>query len=380
MKKINTLTAVRTLFVLAFSIIAVLSTTEVSALGSIPSPTDVAIPSDASKVFKVHSWNVLNVAKDTERTYRADFSMDVADDAWSTENITILSLQEICKSSVEQFAADNGVPAANYVFLDYKGAAYTGSSATAYDADVASCQTESGDSGDDYGLAIISRGEVLNSSLIRNTGAGLYGYGERGIACIKTRYLERVLASCGVHTQFDNNATDKLEVTRQQMIQNEANTRAFAENTTPAADYIFLPGDYNLSPADPISNPGLIMNAQWHGHNTDFSFPTTAPDRRIDHIYFSKNLSFLTTDTPVCSGPGIVTATSTDDNPTGDHCYIGAVAYETSTAQAAAQAIPGVPNAGEQSYRVPQLTILFGSLTVITLVTLYRRKKSFVKR
>lgn len=378
MKKINTLTTVRTLFVLAFSIIAVLSTTKVSALGAIPSPTDVAIPSDASKVFKVHSWNVLNVAKDTERTYRADFSMDVANDAWANENITILSLQEICKSSVEQFAADNAIPAANYKFLDYKGEAYPGSDATAYDVDIASCRAESGDNEDDYGLAILSRGTVLNSKLIRNTGAGLLetGYGQRGIACIKTNYLDRILASCAVHTQFHNSShPDRYEVTRNQMIQNEAAARNYAFNESPTANYVFLPGDYNLSPTRAGSTPGQIMDAQWHGNNTAPTWPSTNPTTRIDHIYFSKSLQYLTSDTTVCSGPGIVTATSTNDNPTGDHCYIGAVAYETSTAQAAAQAIPGVPNAGEKLSSSSLLLLLGGTGLVAVSLYSWRRRK-----
>lgn len=82
-----------------------------------PSPTkDLAVPSDASKVFKVHSWNVLNIDKidngNGRYSVRTDFNMAIADNAWSSEDIAILSLQEICKSSVEQFAVENNIPAA----------------------------------------------------------------------------------------------------------------------------------------------------------------------------------------------------------------------------------------------------------------------------
>jgi hypothetical protein len=137
----------------------------------IPSHTkNLAVPSDASKVFKVHSWNVLNIDKidngNGRYSVRTDFNMAIADNAWSSEDIAILSLQEICKSSVEQFAVENNIPAANYKFLDYKGSSYSGSNSVAYDKDIAGCRAGSNDSSDDYGLAIISRGEVLDSALI----------------------------------------------------------------------------------------------------------------------------------------------------------------------------------------------------------------------
>lgn len=137
----------------------------------IPSHTkNLAVPSDASKVFKVHSWNVLNIDKidngNGRYSVRTDFNMAIADNAWSSEDIAILSLQEICKSSVEEFAVENNIPAANYKFLDYKGSSYSGSNSVAYDKDIAGCRAGSNDSSDDYGLAIISRGEVLDSALI----------------------------------------------------------------------------------------------------------------------------------------------------------------------------------------------------------------------
>ena len=57
-------------------------------------------------------------------------------------------------------------PLQNYKFLDYKGSSYSGSNSVAYDKDIAGCRAGSNDSSDDYGLAIISRGEVLDSALI----------------------------------------------------------------------------------------------------------------------------------------------------------------------------------------------------------------------
>lgn len=331
-------------------------------------------------MYKVHQWNVLNTIKvdegDGRYNVRSDFSLDIANEAWANEGIAIIGLQEICKSSVEQFAASRSIPTTNYKFLDYKGSSYSGSSSTAYDKDIAGCRAASGDNEDDYGLAIISRGTFVDSTLIRNTGAGLMGYGERGIACIKTSYLDRILASCSVHTQFDSNASDPYDVTRIQMAQNESAARSYA-SSSPAASYLFIPGDYNLSPtnASLAEQPGPIMDAQFHGHNTGLTWPSVSPTKRIDHVYFSKSLKYLTTDTPVCSGPGIATSTSAPidsriDN--GDHCYIGAVAYETGSQAVAI--IPGTPNAGNM-LRSNSTVILVGGINLIGLsfITLRRR-------
>lgn len=54
-----------TIFLLAGLVVGVLRGygSAANAAGT-PSPTkDLAVPSDASKVFKVHSWNVLNIDK-----------------------------------------------------------------------------------------------------------------------------------------------------------------------------------------------------------------------------------------------------------------------------------------------------------------------------
>lgn len=161
-----------TIFLLAGLVVGVLGSYGSAAnAAGIPSPTkDLAVPSDASKVFKVHSWNVLNIDKidngNGRYSVRSDFNMAIADNTWSSEDVAILSLQEIYKSSVEEFAVKNNIPAANYKFLDYKGSSYSGSNSVAYDKDIAGCRAGSNDSSDDYGLAIISRGEVLDSALI----------------------------------------------------------------------------------------------------------------------------------------------------------------------------------------------------------------------
>ena len=151
-----------TIFLLAGLVVGVLGSysSAANAAGN-PSPTkDLGVPSDDPKVFKVHSWNVLNIDKidngNGRYSVRTDFNMAIADNAWSSEDIAILSLQEICKSSVEQFAVENNIPAANYKFLDYKGSSYSGSNSVAYDKDIAGCRAGSNDSSDDYGLAIIS--------------------------------------------------------------------------------------------------------------------------------------------------------------------------------------------------------------------------------
>ncbi len=138
------------------------------------------------------------------------------------------------------------------------------------------------------------------------------------------------MASCAVHTQFTSGA-NKYLVTRDQMVQNEANARSYAFESGPVADHIFLAGDYNLYPTSGFAygKPGPIMDAQWHGNNIAPTHPNSAPTGRIDHIYFSKELKYLTTDVPICSGPGIVTTSSVPTYPNGDHCYIGVVAYGT---------------------------------------------------
>jgi hypothetical protein len=47
---------------------------------------------------------------------------------------------------------------------------------------------------------------------------------------------------------------------------------------------------------------------------------------------FSKGLHFVPDTLPLCSGPGLVSPTTApDEYPTGDHCYIGAIAYLTQT-------------------------------------------------
>ncbi len=359
------------------------------ALGSIPSPTDVAIPSNASKVFKVHNWNTLNVDKYNnggKYNVRTDFDLSIPNDAWSNEGIAIMGFEEICKTSVQQFAATNSIPTANYRFTNYKGSSYAGSNPAAYDIDNNACREQSGDITDEFGFAIIARGTAINSQTYRNTLPARTGYGERGITCVKTNYLDRIIASCATHPQFNSSDPVPSAITQTQLIENEANARDYAYNNAPVADHLFMPGDYNLSPTFSVAKPGPIMDQQWQGHNTDLTYPSLNPNRRIDHIYFSKSLQYLTTDTTLCSGVGIVNGTSSPTYPDGDHCYIGAIAYEVNPTAAdvkqdpitaTSQRIPGAPKAGDIVNN--SVTPLISAAVLVSAgvsYLLYRRRQS----
>lgn len=347
-------------FLLFIALFILATPSSAIALGSIPSPTDVPTPSGALVVYKVHHWNALNVDKirdnNDEYNVRTDFNFDIANEAWQNENITALSLNEVCRTSVEGFAAANGISSANYEFMDYQG------SSSSYVVDNAACAASSGVSDDKFGQAMILRGTPIEKQTYRNTGIAAGAGGNRGLSCVKTTLDNKTLASCTMHTAFDvAGADDRFEITRQQVRQNEINARSFAQNGT-IADHLFLPGDYNLStyeannrgvnpaPAS-ANNPDIVLSDYFHGYNTNFTFPSVTPNRTLDYIYASTSLRYASNTPPICSGSGITNANSIDTpNYTGDHCYIGAIFYTTSNPSpnpTSQSIIPGAPKAGD---------------------------------
>ena len=101
---------------------------KVFAQNIVPSPTSHVTKASLNlnaedKLFKIHQWNALDVAKFGTDDYRprADFNMNITAEAWNNENITSIGLQEICQSTVDSFAAANSISSGNYQFLDYQG-------------------------------------------------------------------------------------------------------------------------------------------------------------------------------------------------------------------------------------------------------------------
>lgn len=379
----------RTFVVALVSVVVFLTTTNAGALGSIPSPTDVLEPANAEAVYKVHHWNALNVDKvrdvNDEYNVRTDFNLDIANDAWQNEKITALSLNEICKSSVDELAVASGIDTANYEFMDYQGRT------SSYVIDNAACARSSGQNNDKFGQAILLRGAPIEKQTFRNTGVAAGAGGNRGLSCVKTTLAGKVLASCTMHTAFDvSTADDRFEITRQQVRQNETNARAFAEGGT-VADHLFLPGDYNLStyeannrgvnpqPAS-ANNPDIVLSDYFHGFNTQFTFPSLSPNRRLDYIYADKSLQYTENTTAVCTGPGMADEDSLGtQNYTGDHCYIGAIFYKagatSATSPGVGQPVPGVPNAGNRLSRNSYIALIAGAGLMSTSIIAWRIKQ-----
>ena len=320
-----------------------------------PSPTKVPTPADAVKVLKIHHWNLLNLARYNtdgdpqtgaygttgaeDLKKRDDFDLTIPSTAWKEEELAALSLTEICKTEAEKFALDSNIPEENYQFADYKG------SSDVWVVSNNNCTNESNDPNDAYGIALYVRGETIDKEVFRYTGeVAAEAYGDRGTPCIKHRYLELILTSCAIHTSFDGAAdtTDRFKYTRLEVSQIKENAEALSSEGIPG-NFILLPGDYNLSPdrkttaqpgatGDPINQPLNFLGDGYHGFNEGNSYSTGNPAVRLDYIYFSKGLHFVPDTLPLCSGPGLVSPTTApDEYPTGDHCYIGAIAYLTQT-------------------------------------------------
>ena len=362
---------------------------KVFAQNVVPSPTSHVTKASLNlnaedKLFKIHQWNALDVAKFGTDDYRprADFNMNITAEAWNNENITSIGLQEICQSTVDSFAAANSISSGNYQFLDYQG---NTNDWLVYNE---ACQTKSGITGDKVGLAIFLRGDPLDKQTFRFTGSAASSWGQRGVPCVKTRYLDRVITACTEHAEFRLNEQDRFAVSRAEAIQ----YRNFAETVAASGvknDYIFLPADYNLSPdwpaspdsgasGNPINDPNNLLADRYHGYNVGKTNPTKAPVVRIDHIMFSKSLNYASNTVPLCSGTGIVVEGSVPSYPSGDHCYVGSVAYEVqpNSADSQEQTIPGVPKAGEiiNNSIAPLLAAAFFIITGAAYLLYYRRK------
>lgn len=379
-------------WILIFAAVAGMTTASITRVHaqSVPSPTshvthDSLGLKPSAKVFKIHQWNALDVAKFGTDDYRprADFNMNIVAEAWNNENITSIGLQEICQSTVDSFAAANSISSGNYQFLDYQG------NTNAWLVYNEACQTKSGITGDKLGLAIFLRGDPLDKQTFRFTGSAASSWGQRGVPCVKTRYLDRVITACTEHTDFRLNEQDRFAVTRAETLQ----YRDFAETVAASGvknDYILLPADYNLSPdwpaspdsgapGNPINDPNNLLADGYHGYNVGKTNPTKAPVIRIDHIMFSKSLNYASNTVPLCSGTGIVVEGSVPSYPSGDHCYIGSVAYESdrgNESPGGQKVVPGTPKAGDIVNN--SFTPIIGASILVTAgvsYTIYRRKR-----
>lgn len=363
------------------------------AQSAVPSPTNVAIPANASKVFKIHQWNTLDVNKVSDGVYnpRPSFNMTIPDNSWSQEGITGVGFQEVCQSTVDKFASDNGISSGNYQFLNYQGS--TSDWQTYNDA----CEARSAVNNDQFGIAIFLRGTPIDKQTMRYSGPAYSTYGERGVACVKTSYLDRILTACTQHTDFvKSDPVDRFVITRAQTQQYREFAESFANSGT-VANYIFLPADYNLSPdwkingtspvGSPMNDPNFLFADEYHGYNVGNTHSTNSPIIRIDHIMFSKSLSYATNTAPLCSGPGLAVqgAVPGEFYPTGDHCYIGSIAFETDDTPPPTTPgntnIPGTPNAGDRlTNSLQQMGFVFVALFGIFILKYKFISKSNKKR
>lgn len=379
------------------------------AQNAVPSPTghitEDTIPHGIGfKMFKIHQWNLLEIAKHDDdnngsfESYvaRPDFDMTIPSQAWSQEGITSVSFQEICRSTADAFAAANNINATNYQFIDYQG------NTSDYLVQKGACQTKSGIANDTFGIVVFLRGDPISKQTFRYTGSAASSYGQRGVPCVKTRYQERVLTSCTQHTEFRNNAQDRFAVTRAETIQFRDFAESFAASST-ASDHIFLPGDYNLSPiwrvngnngstGSPLNDPNVLLGEKYHGYNIGATSGTISKYFRIDYIFMDWGLQHVEGVEPVCEGIGITDENSSPAYPNGDHCYIGEVGYELgllNTNPPSSQdnidtendasvqnknGIPGVPNAGNKLHDKTVLLVAGVGLVASASALLKRRK------
>lgn len=314
----------------------------------IPSPTGHTTESTIKnsknlknfKMYKNHQWNLLEIAKydaDKNGTYetfkpRADFSMSIPNKAWATEGVTSMSFQEICRTTAERFATNNGISNNNWLFVSYRG--YS----NAYKQQDNTCATKNQIWGDQFGIAVYLRGTPIKKQEFRWSGAAASAYGNRGFPCVKTRYLGKVLAACTIHTEFQNNAADRFWITRAETMQFYYFAQNFAQSSTPA-DHTFFQGDFNLSPKWHVNskkdskgsaqnNPQSIIGNGYHGYNVGTTTATVNKYMRIDYIFADNKLIVIPDSVPLCKGVGIVTAKSAAAYPGGDHCYIGTTFFE----------------------------------------------------